>query len=59
MSAALQGFKTKADNTLKSAGGMSLHLHRHRAALRFHRVRTGWATVNPQDVSSAASNLPG
>lgn len=35
MNAALQGFKIKPDNTLKPAAGMSLHLHRHRAALRF------------------------
>lgn len=31
------GFKTKYDDTLKSAGSMSPHLHRDRLALKFHR----------------------
>lgn len=37
MSAAPRGFKTKPDDTLKSAGSMSPHFHRDRLALKFHR----------------------
>lgn len=46
-SAALQGFKTKPAERLKSAESTSLHLHRDRLALKFLRVRRGWFTVNP------------
>lgn len=41
MSAALQGLKTKPDNTLKCAGGTILHLHRHRAALELESGQAG------------------
>lgn len=41
MSAALQGFKIKPDNALKSAGGMRLHFHRHRAEVSQSQDKLG------------------
>lgn len=44
MRAALQGFKTTPDDTLKSAGGTSQRLHRGRLALKCHREGLGHRT---------------
>lgn len=47
----------KPDNTLKSARGMSPHLHRRRVALKFHSQDRLGHCEPPERLS--ASNTPG